>query len=83
MFANLESFSIFFFISLAFIVLAIVFEDKLVALEKKYDKKRAAKRQAEKAAARNTAASVRHCPTQRVAAKNNTAPKRTRSNIAA
>lgn len=51
MFASLESFSIFFFVSLALIVLAIVFEEKLIALEKRIDKriasKKAAKRQAE------------------------------------
>lgn len=35
MFANLESFSIFFFACLALIVFAIAFEDKLIALEKK------------------------------------------------
>lgn len=40
MFANLESFSIFFFACLALIVLAIAFEDKLVALEKKSEAKR-------------------------------------------
>ncbi len=51
MFASLESFSIFFFVSLALIVLAIIFEEKLIALEKRIDKKiaskKAAKRQAE------------------------------------
>lgn len=51
MFASLESFSIFFFVSLALIVLAIVFEEQLIALEKRIDKriasKKAAKRQAE------------------------------------
>lgn len=44
MFANLESFSIFFFVSLAFIILAIAFEDKLVAIEKKHLRKKAKKR---------------------------------------
>ena len=39
MFATLESFSIFFFTCLALIVLGIVFEEKLVALEKKIDRK--------------------------------------------
>lgn len=51
MFASLESFSIFFFVSLALIVLAIIFEEKLIAVEKRIDKriaaKKAAKRQAE------------------------------------
>lgn len=37
MFASLESFSVFFFSGLAVIILAIAFEDKLVALEKKFD----------------------------------------------
>lgn len=46
MFANLESFSIFFFASLAFIILAIAFEDKLVAFEKKQMRKKAKKRNA-------------------------------------
>lgn len=51
MFASLESFSIFFFASLTVIILAIIFEEKLIALEKRIDKKiaskKAAKRQAE------------------------------------
>ncbi len=46
MFANLESFSIFFFMSLAIIILAIAFEDKLVALEKKHLRKKAKRRNA-------------------------------------
>ena len=51
MFATLESFSIFFFTCLALIVLGIVFEEKLISIEKKIDKKiaqkKAAKRNAE------------------------------------
>ena len=51
MFATLESFSIFFFTCLALIVLGIVFEEKLISLEKRIDKKiaqkKAAKRKAE------------------------------------
>ena len=35
MFASLESFSVFFFTCLTLIILAIVFEDKLVALEER------------------------------------------------
>lgn len=40
MFASLESFSVFFFVSLALIVLGIAFEDKLIAIEKKHDAKK-------------------------------------------
>lgn len=40
MFANLESFSIFFFTCVALIVLAVAFEDKLIDLEKKHDAKK-------------------------------------------
>lgn len=44
MFASLESFSLFFFISLALIVLGIVFEDKLIALEEKRIEKKTQKK---------------------------------------
>ena len=39
MFATLESFSIFFFIGLALIVLGVIFEEKLIAIENKIAKK--------------------------------------------
>ncbi len=48
MFATLESFSIFFFTCLSLIVLAIVFEDKLISLEAKREKKAAARRASKK-----------------------------------
>ena len=51
MFANLESFSIFFFACLALIVIAIAFEDKLIALEKKHDAKKSRAKNVKKAAA--------------------------------
>ncbi len=44
MFANLESFSIFFFTCLALVVLGIVFEERLIALEKKIDRRIAQKK---------------------------------------
>lgn len=39
MFASLESFSLFFFVSLALIVLLIVYEDKIIALVEKHETK--------------------------------------------
>ncbi len=48
MFATLESFSIFFFTCLALVVLGIIFEEKLVAIEKKIDKKIAQKKVAKR-----------------------------------
>lgn len=74
MFANLESFSIFFFTCLSLIVLAILFEDKLVALEAKREKKAAARRAAKRPSAKAStqvkrsgpqASSVRRVPAQR------------------
>lgn len=74
MFANLESFSIFFFTCLSLIVLAILFEDKLVALEAKREKKAAARRNAKRHSARASsqikksvpqASTVRRVPAQR------------------
>ena len=74
MFADLESFSIFFFTCLSFIVLAILFEDKLIALEAKREKKAAARRAAKRRAAKTSQAkksvcsrtdTVRRVPAQR------------------
>ena len=48
MFSSLESFSIFFFVCLGLIVSAIVFEDKLIALEEKRIAKRREKRNEKK-----------------------------------
>lgn len=44
MFASLESFSLFFFIGVALISLAILFEDKLIALEEKRIEKKTQKK---------------------------------------
>lgn len=44
MFASLESFNIFFFPCLALIILGIVYEEKLIALEEKCDRKRKGKK---------------------------------------
>lgn len=44
MFASIESFTLFFSISIAVIILLIVFEDKLTAIEKRYDAKKKQKR---------------------------------------
>ncbi len=84
MFANLESFSIFFFTCLALIILAIAFEDKLTALEKKHNRKKAAKRHAERAAVRNISrTSAKPYPTQKTAARNNRVAVKRNSSMAA
>lgn len=44
MFVNLESFSIFYFTCLVLVILGIVFEDQLIALEKKHTAKHAKKK---------------------------------------
>ena len=44
MFASLESFSVFFFTCLALVVLGIAFEDKLIAIEERYDAKKKQKK---------------------------------------
>lgn len=49
MFATIESFSLFFFAGLAIIFLLIAFEDKLEAVEKKHNRKKAKKRAAARA----------------------------------
>lgn len=48
MFTSLESFSVFFFVSLAFILLGIIFEEKLVELEDKMSRKSAMRKKAKK-----------------------------------
>ena len=79
MFANLESFSIFFFACLSLIVLAVLFEDKLIALETKREKKAAARRTAKRQSAKPSsqvkksvpqANAVRRVPAQRRAGHN-------------
>ena len=81
MFANLESFSIFFFTCLSLIVLAIVFEDKLIALEIKREKKKEAARKAAKASLKNSSQIRKSsCNT---AARRPVPQKRTQHNIAA
>ncbi len=49
MFTSLESFSIFFFTSLALLLLGIIFDKQLISLEKKIDRKIAQKKAAKKA----------------------------------
>lgn len=44
MFETLDSFTLFYFVSVALIVLAIVFEDKLIALVEKHEAKKHAKK---------------------------------------
>ncbi len=67
MFATLESFSIFFFIGLALIILGVIFEEKLIAVENKIAKNIRRKKYAKKQAA------VKKLKAQRV----QTAKKRT------
>ena len=82
MFANLESFSIFFFACLSLIVLAIFFEDKLIALEAKRIKRKEEARNSAKAKRTSSSQVKRHTPAATTARK---APvqKNARHNIAA
>ena len=81
MFANLESFSIFFFTCLSLIVLAIIFEDKLIALETKREKKKEAARKAVKSSSKSSAQIRKSsCNT---AVRRAVPQKRTQHNIAA
>lgn len=82
MFANLESFSIFFFTCLSLIALAILFEDKLVALETKREKKAAARRAAKKHSAKSSSQVKKSVP-QANAVRRVPAQRRTGHNIAA
>ena len=61
MFATLESFSIFYFICLALIILAIVFEDKLTAFVVKHEKKHAKKKTTIKEVRRNENRGAEKC----------------------
>lgn len=82
MFANLESFSIFFFTCLSLIVLAIVFEDKLIALEEKREKRSAARRTAKKQSSKSSSQAKR-CSSQANAVRRMPVQKKTKHNIAA
>ena len=65
---TLGTFSAFFWTLAGVILLMLVFEDKLIALEEKYDKKREAKKRAKKAAAmktRKTTTQVKRIPEAR------------------
>lgn len=53
MFVNLESFSIFYFTCLVLVILGIVFEDQLIALEKKHEAKHTKKKTTIKEVHRN------------------------------
>ena len=82
MFANLESFSIFFFSCLALIVLAIVFEDKLIDLEAKRLKRKDDARNCAKNKA-SASTQVKRSSHQPAAHKRVPAQKSARRNIAA
>ncbi len=82
MFATLESFSIFFFTCLALLVLAIVFEEKLIALEAKREKKAAARRAAKRRSAKQSS-QVRKSNCQTVAVRRVPTEKRAPRNFAA
>ncbi|MBQ8502784.1 MAG: hypothetical protein IJ491_00710 [Clostridia bacterium] len=77
MFATLESFSIFFFTCLALIILGIIFEEKLIALEKRIDKKIAQKKAAKRRA------EIRKANLQSRTKRPHTAAKSTKQRIAA
>lgn len=80
---TLGTFSAFFWTLAAVILLMLIFEDKLIALEEKYDKKREAKRRAKKYAEmknRKAAAQVKRMPTS---ARNANTNRRVNRNYAA
>lgn len=77
MFATLESFSVFFFTSLALIILGIIFEDKFIALEKRIDKKIAQKKAAKRKA------EIRKIRMQQQSAKTHNNSQNTKHRIAA
>lgn len=80
MFANLESFSIFFFACLALIVFAIAFEDKLVALEKKSAAKKNRAKNVRKVAPPSR---TQHKSREAYVATKRPAPQKRQTNIAA
>ena len=80
---TLGSFSAFFWTLASIILLMFIFEDKLLALEEKYDRKREAKKRAKKAAQirnRKTAPQVKRMPE---AAKRTDRERRINRNYAA
>lgn len=80
---TLGTFSAFFWTLASIILLMFIFEDKLLALEEKYDRKREAKKRAKKAAQirnRKTAAQVKRMPE---AAKRTNKERRINRNYAA
>lgn len=82
MFATLESFSIFFFACLSLIVLAIIFEDKLIYLEAKREKRAAARRASKKMSAKSCS-QTKKITAQKSSASRVPAQKRAGHNIAA
>lgn len=80
---TLGSFSAFFWTLASIILLMFIFEDKLLALEEKYDRKREAKKRAKKASqmkSRKTATQVKRMPE---AAKRTDRERRINRNYAA
>ena len=80
---TLGSFSAFFWTLASIILLMFIFEDKLLALEEKYDRKREAKKRAKKASqmkSRKAAAQVKRMPE---AAKRTDRERRINRNYAA
>ena len=80
---TLGSFSAFFWTLASIILLMFIFEDKLLALEEKYDRKREAKKRAKKSSqmkSRKTAAQVKRMPE---AAKRTDRERRINRNYAA
>ena len=71
MFATLESFSVFFFTCLTLIILGIIFEEKLIAIEKKVDKKLAQKKAAKRRQHTSRNASHGKCVKVQPTSKNN------------
>ena len=80
---TLGTFSAFFWTLASIILLMLVFEDKLIALEEKYDRKRETKKRAKMATqmkSRKAAAQVKRMPTS---ARNENTNRRVNRNYAA
>ncbi len=80
---TLGTFSAFFWTLATIILFMLIFEEKFLALEEKYDKKKAAKKRAKKAAQmknRKTAAQVKRMPET---ARNTNTNRRVNRNYAA
>lgn len=83
MFFTIQSFTYFFWLLGGLILLMIIFEDKLLALEAKYDKKKAAKKRAKNQPKTKTTTVPMTAQRKAVSAKMQNSRSRVRGNYAA